>query len=333
MKINYLYYFLFLLSIAFTACDSDDEEELYGNWSELYDLDGDPRSDAVSFVINGKAYLGTGYDGDDRLNDFWEYNAEKNYWTQKADFPGPARNGAVGMAISNKGYIGTGYDGDNKMKDFYEYDPTSNTWTQIADFPGSARYGSVSFTIDDKGYVGCGYDDNNLKDFYYYAPSTGTWTKTLSIGGSKRRDAQSFSINGKGYVISGLDNGTYLGDLWEFDPTKEEWTEKRKITNYTDEDFDDNYSTISRINGVTFIINGKVYLACGSRGSIVNSVWEYDPATDLWEEKTAFEGSSRTEAVGFNIGSKGFVTTGRSSSYYFDDVWSFDPNAEYDSTY
>ncbi len=333
MKINYLYYFLFLLSIAFTACDSDDEEELYGNWSELYDLDGNPRSDAVSFVINGKAYLGTGYDGDDRLNDFWEYNAEKNYWTQKADFPGPARNGAVGMAISNKGYIGTGYNGDNKMKDFYEYDPTSNTWSQIADFPGSARYGSVSFTIDDKGYVGCGYDDNNLKDFYYYAPSTGTWTKTLSIGGSKRRDAQAFSINGRGYVVSGLDNGTYLGDLWEFNPTTEEWTEKRKITNYTDEDFDDNYSTISRINGVTFNINGKVYLVCGSRGSLVNNVWEYDPSTDLWKEKTAFEGSSRTEAVGFAIGTKGFVTTGRSSSYYFDDIWSFDPTAEYDSSY
>lgn len=333
MKINYLCCLLFLFSITFTACNSDDEEELYGNWSELYDLDGKARSDAVAFVINGKAYLGTGFDGDNRLNDFWEYNAEKNYWTQKADFPGPARNGAVGMAIGNKGYIGTGYDGNNKMNDFYEYDPASNSWTQIADFPGSARYGAVSFAIDDKGYVGCGYDDNNLKDFYYYNPSTGTWTKTLSIGGSKRRDAQAFSINGKGYVVSGLDNGNYLGDLWEFNPTTEEWTEKRKITNYTDEDFDDSYSTISRINGVTFIINGKVYLACGSRGSIVNNVWEYDPSTDLWEEKTAFEGSVRTEAVGFSIGSKGYVTTGRSSSYYFDDIWSFDPNAEYDSSY
>ena len=63
-----------MLIILASGCSSDDkkETELVGNWIELSDFEGVPRSDAVAFVINGKAYVGTGYDGEDRLNDFWE---------------------------------------------------------------------------------------------------------------------------------------------------------------------------------------------------------------------------------------------------------------------
>ena len=312
MKINYLIYSILILASFIYSSSSEDETELAGNWSEQYDFDGVPRSDAVGFIIDGKPYIGTGYDGEDRLNDFWEYNPTQNYWTQKADFPGTPRNGAIGMGIDGKGYIGTGYDGDNKLNDFWEYNPETNSWTQKADFAGSARYGAVCFTIDDKGFVGCGYDDNHLKDFYEYSPAKNEWTKIISIGGSKRRDATAFSVNGKGYVVSGIDNGTYLGDLWEYDPATSVWTEKRKITDYTDEDYDDEYTSIARINGVAFNVNGKVYLACGSKGSILNNVWEYDPTSDLWTEKTAFEGAARTEAGGFGIGSTGYITTGRS---------------------
>jgi hypothetical protein len=38
---------------------------------ELSDLKGS-RSDAVGFTIGDKAYIGTSYDGSDRLNDFGE---------------------------------------------------------------------------------------------------------------------------------------------------------------------------------------------------------------------------------------------------------------------
>ena len=334
MKSNFLFLMLFSLSVLIVSCDkNDDDDELYGNWTELSDFDGIPRGDAVGFVIDSKAYIGTGYDGKDRLKDFWQYDPAINAWTQKADFPGTARNGAIGMAIENKGYIGTGYNGDVKMNDFWQYDPSSNTWTQKADFTGTARYGAISFSIGNKGYVGTGYDDNYLKDFYAYSPSTDSWEKIVSIGGSKRRDAAAFVIGNKAYVVSGLDNGTYLNDVWEFDASSGLWTEKRKITNYTDEKFDNEYTTIARMNHVAFTVNGKGYIACGSTGSLVNTVWEYDSQNDLWKERTSFEGSARTEGVGFAIGSKGYVTTGRSSSYYFDDIWSFDPTAEYDERY
>jgi N-acetylneuraminic acid mutarotase len=316
----------------FTSCNNNDDTVTMGNWTRMSDFDGLPRSDAVAFAIGTSGYVGTGYDGTDRLKDFWEYNSEKDYWVQKADFPGVARNGATAFAVGSMGYVGTGFDGDNKLSDFYQFNPATNTWTKKADFPGTARYAATGFGIDTKGYLGTGFDGNSQKDFYEYNPATNVWTKIISIGGQKRRDATSFVIGGKGYVVSGLDNGAYLDDLYLFDPTSGEWTKKRAISNISDESYDDDYTGISRISAVAFAINGKAYLTCGSSSSLLSTLWQYDPSTDLWENLTDFEGTIRTEAVGFGIGNYGYVTTGRSNTYYLDDIWRLNPTQEYDAT-
>ena len=93
--------------------------------------------------------------------------------------------------------------------------------------------------------------------------------------------------------------------------------------------FGDDEYTINRINCVSFSLNGKGFIATGGQNTSGNDVWEYDPVTDLWEEKTELEGTSRMEAAGFVISNRFFITTGRSSSYYFDDLWEFEPDAEY----
>jgi N-acetylneuraminic acid mutarotase len=316
---------LILTMPFFYSCNNGDVA-LVGNWIRLSDFDGIPRSDAVGFSIGNKGYLGTGYDGDDRHTDFWEYDVTRNSWTQKADIPGVARNGAIGFGTDTKGYLGLGYDGKNKLKDFYEYDPASNTWTQKADFGGTARYGAVAMTISNKGFVGTGYDGVYLKDIWQYDPSNDTWTQKASIGGSKRRDAACFVINGKGYILTGIDNGSYLTDFWEYDPGADLWAKKRAIDNLSDESYDDKYSTIKGICKVGFTVNGKGYLATGGQTTGIET-WEYNPSTDLWIEKTSFEGTIRQDAVGFGIATRGYILTGKSSSYYFDDIWGFDPDA------
>jgi len=311
----------------FNSCGGSDVT-LVGNWVGLSDFDGIPRADAVGFAVGTKGYMGTGYDGDEFHSDFWEYDPTKNSWTQKADFPGAARSMAVGFGTDTKGYIGTGWEGKNRLKDFYEFNPASNVWTRKADFGGSARRSALAMTINNKGYVGTGDSVNYFKDFWEYDPATDIWTKKASIGGSKRNSAAGFVISGKGYVTGGIDNGDYQTDLWQYDPGTDTWTKKRAIANLSDETYDDNYSTIKGTGKVGFTINGKGYLATGGQTTGVE-VWEYDPGTDLWIEKTNFEGTIRSDAVGFAIGSRGYVTTGKSASYYFDDIWAFDPDAEY----
>ena len=217
----------------------------------------------------------------------------------------------------------------SELNDFYEYDPVSDIWNQVADFAGSARYGAVSFALDNKGYVGTGYDDNALKDFWEYDPGTNVWTKITSLGGGKRQDAVAFVINGKGYVCGGIDNGSYETDFWEYDPTTNSWDEKRDISNINDdESYDNDYTSIIGTNKVAFTINNLGYVTTGGAGTTGTIVWEYDPIEDLWEEKTSLEASSRLSAVGFAINNVGYITTGRNGSYYFDDLWGYDPEEE-----
>ncbi len=334
-KVSFLYLLLMAFAVVLlpVSCgdDDDDKDDLIGNWIECSVFEGIPRSDAVGFAIGNKGYIGTGYNGqeDERLVDFWEYDADRDTWTQKAVFPGAARNSAVGFSTDSRGYIGTGYDGRDKLGDFWEYDPGTNAWTRKADFGGSARYGAVGFTINNKCYIGTGYDGYYLQDFWEYDPSTDTWVQKTSVGGNKRRDAVGFALNGKGFICTGIDNGTYENDFWEYDPAADSWTKKNSITDVSDESFDDGYTSIRGINKAAFSLNGKAYLATGGEGSAGTIVWEYDPVMDLWEQKTAYEGSGRADAVAFAIGNRGYVATGRSSSYYFDDIWAFDPAAEY----
>lgn len=316
------------IMVIISSCGDDEDEDLVGNWVELSDFEGIPRSDAVSISLSDKGYVGTGYDGEDRLVDFWEYDPTQDYWAQKTNFPGTARNGAVGFGADGKVYIGTGYDGTNKLKDFYEFDPSLNEWTRVADFPGTARYGAIAMTLNDKGYVGTGFDGNYLKDFYMFDPLINEWTKKVSVGGSKRRDAMAFVIDDTGYVCGGLDNGIYEDDFWKYDPDADSWTQLRNISDATDEDYDDDYAIV-RTNAVTFVMDGKGYVATGGRSTTGSDVWEYNPTTDLWVEKYSLEGADRTEAVSLTINNIGYVLTGRNSSYYFDDVWRFEPNSEY----
>jgi N-acetylneuraminic acid mutarotase len=331
IKIDLVLVAILLVIPLLNSCESSDETDIIGNWVEESDFDGVPRSDAVGFSIGSKGYVGTGYDGETRLNDFWEYDPLKNSWTQKADFPGVARNSAIGFSINTMGYVGTGYDGKNKLKDFWEYDPSTNKWSQKSDFGGTSRYAAVAMSIDNFGYVGTGFDGTYLKDFWQYNPETNLWSQKTSIGGSKRRDAACFVIDGKGYITTGIDNGNYEADLWEYNPVDDTWTKKRAISNSSDDDYDDDYSEIIGIYKVGLSINGKGYLVTGGQttGTVV---WEYNPVTDLWIAKTSFEGTARADAVGFTIGNLGYLTTGKSGSYYFDDLWSFHPDDEYDDS-
>lgn len=325
-------YLLCLLALLFshTACESEEEEEYLGNWIEKSDFEGRTRASAVSFVIEDKVYVGTGYNGsdDDYYNDFWVYDPQLNFWQSIAPFPGSVRSSAVAFSIGNKGYVGTGYDGYDEVKDFWEYNPATNAWTQKADFGGTARRNAVGFSLEEKGYIGTGYDGSNTKDFWQYDPASDTWTQIPSLGGSKRQGAVAIVIDDKAYVGTGMNNGTYEFDWWELDASKVNtdafpWLQKEEL------DADDDYDLV-RYGATAFSMHGKGYLVAGNKGSILNTVWEYNPVLDIWEQKTGLEGASRDNLIGFNVNGRGFVALGKNGSTYFDDIWEFMPQEEYD---
>lgn len=325
---------MFLASVTFTSCSKEptDDDELIGNWKRGPEFEGVGRTEAVSFTIGNKVYVGGGYDGTDRLNDFWQFDQTTGTWFRIADFPGVARNSAVAFSINGRGYVGTGINENNdRLKDFWEYNPSTNTWIRRADFAGTARYNAVGFSIGSRGYISTGYDGNYLKDLWEYDPTTNTWGQRASLTGSKRSEAVVFVHNDKAYIVSGFNNGSYLNDFWVYDQTSNTWTEKRKINDATDESFDDDYGdNIRRSNASLFVMNDKAYLTCGNRSGILNTTWEYDIAADTWKQKTIFEGTVREGALSFVVNNRGYLVTGSNSSFRFDDLWEFFPDAEQD---
>lgn len=319
----------FLLALlSFSSCDSSDEDdEILGNWTRQSEFSGVARSGAVAFTLGDMAYVGTGYDGKNRLTDFWQYDPARSAWIRKAAFPGTARSAAVSFTANGKGYVGTGFDGVNYLSDFWEYDPATDTWTQIADFPGTARYGALALTILDKGYIGAGYDGNYLKDFWQYDPLSGQWTEKVGLGGAKRVNGFAFAQNGKGYVGGGRNNSLYESDLLEYDPAADSW---KRLKSLSSEDRDGETYPSPRALAVTFELNNRAYLVGGTNGGVLSEVWEYDAGSDLWTQKNAFNGGAREAAAGFVIGNQAYITTGSYGTYRFDDLWVFDPAASAD---
>src|SRR5437016_12222656 len=98
-------------------------------WTRKDDFPGLNRRGPFSFSIEGKGYIGCGFDSTYE-KDFWEYDPSLNSWTQKVNYPGDTSAFGVGFSIINKGYAGLGNNNH-----FYEYDPSTNIWIAKATYP------------------------------------------------------------------------------------------------------------------------------------------------------------------------------------------------------
>jgi N-acetylneuraminic acid mutarotase len=312
-------------------------------WTQKANFGGSVRDNAVGFSIGAKGYIGTGSSGSAYKNDFWEYNPSANTWTQKASFGGSARYEAVGINIGSKGYIGTGYDGSSK-NDFWEYNPSTNTWTQKANFGGSARSIAVGFSIGSKGYIGTGWDltSGSKNDFWEYDPSANLWIQKANFGGSKRNDAVGFSIGSKGFIGTGYAATGNKNDFWEYQPRRaytKLWSPggstsdtlvvsssgiySVSLTDSTTGCVESKSFVFSTYPAITPVISGPSS-ACST--ATLRSLPLKNTA-DAWVQKANFVGSARQDAVGFSIGTKGYIGTGHDGSSYKNDFWEYDPSA------
>lgn len=332
-----------LLLVGLTAicsCEEENDDDTLGNWKEIAEPAASVRSGAVSFVLNDKGYFGLGYNGTNSSakgykTDFWGFNGSG--WNDDiAAFPGAPREQAVAFVVNNKAYVGLGYNDDSNatLADFWEYDPTSKEWTEIGEFP-IPLYNAVAFVVDGRAFVGTGKNANDEWEtrFWEFDATNRKWPAVgdsyTSIPGNKRQGAFAFVVNSTAYIGGGYSNGSYRKQLYTFTPSSD--AEMQDITLDDDDDYYDEFSeAVGRTGVVTFVWNGKVYFATGSSGSALSSVYEYDPASQAWDEKTAFEGVARTNAVGFILNDRMFLGTGNNSSNYFSDFWEFKPLEEDD---
>jgi N-acetylneuraminic acid mutarotase len=325
-------------SVVLQSCNTTTTTTTQGNWVKAQPFKGVPRTGLVTFTIGDKVYAGLGYNGKDYLSDF--YVLEGGIWKTLASFPKDIgsnnkndhdnlRERATAFAVGGNGYVGLGYNRDNdginqQLSDFWKYDPAANQWTQLKDFPGGRRYNVVSVGIGENGYLGTGYDGTSwFGDFWKYTPGTDTWTEIVSYPGDKREGGSAFILNNKIMLAGGKNNGLYISDLWEYDPATSAWTKRAPASN--DEDYSDFKAAVRRSNAVFFAFNSYAYMALGGTPSLSLTIYELDPSTYKWTQKSNFEGSSRQNAIWYVTGGKAYVGLGEAGSSHYDDIWEWRP--------
>jgi N-acetylneuraminic acid mutarotase len=238
---------------------------LNDSWIKKPDYPGKGTDYMVCFVINDKAYIGTGINN----NDFWEYNPITSQWSKIANFPGSANWEMCSFTIGKKGYLcGGKIPYGSNVKELWEYDSDNNIWSRKADFPGIGPSGAMGFSLNNKGYVGCG--DRHSIDLWEYDPIQNKWTRKNDFDKLSRSFPVGISINNLGYMVTGCSGKSYpfndMNDVWQYNPLTDSWVQLPDL------------GCPGRRCAVGFSINNIIYIATGYDGkNPLNDVWEFAP--------------------------------------------------------
>jgi N-acetylneuraminic acid mutarotase len=143
-------------------------DTLADSWAKKSDFPGAVRSGGVAFVVNNKAYCGTGIDDTSTsfsgscYNDFYVYDAVADAWSPLATAPFANRTYAIAATVSTgKAFVGTGWDSPSSTvyyQDWWELSvPTTGTALatnrelKIACFP-NPNNGLFSLILSSNGH-------------------------------------------------------------------------------------------------------------------------------------------------------------------------------------
>lgn len=313
------------------------------------------RVGANSWTYNNKLYLmgGQGYSSttpSGYLNDLWSFDIITNNWTwlKGANTANPVSNfGTIG--VSNSANVPAGkiqsstwtYNGKLYLfgtarisssvtsNDLWEYNPANNNWTWLKGSNNAyvqGNYGSLGVTANA-----------NMPGGRY--------------GGSP------WVFNNKLYLFGGAGLGTtandgFLNDLWEYDPTTNNftWIKGRNVINKPGI-YNAPLKPGARSNGLFWDYNNKLYMMGGEgydeNGVLggMNDLWEYSPNTNIWAwlKGSKFNSSSgslgtigvsastnsptaRQGSATWTYNNKLYLLGGfYNNSILLDDTWVFDP--------
>lgn len=272
------------------------QEPLEFEWVNLgaQPMDMDILWRSTAFVINNKAYVGTGrtLDNIDRTSEFWEYNASSNEWTTKADFIGGPVSSITSVAIGDKGYIVTRPEFDSNFGELWEYDPSLDEWSQKKDHEAVDLFGGSAFSVE-----GLGYFVGIMNQLWEYTPSTDSWLRLEDYPGTVAGRGAAFTINEVGYFGTGGSPNT--DEFYAYDLNGGDWKQIANFPTKIDNSISYSVRNIGIVGLGQFESNG------------INRLWFYGPASDSWSEIASFPGSSGlVDATGFVINDECYLLHG-----------------------
>lgn len=331
IRIISLMWFITLLAACNQADDSPYPDIVF---TKKTGMPEGGRANAVSFVIDNKAYVTLGRNAlyGSALKDCWEYNAHTDTWSKKADFPGTARVNAIAETVNGMGYAGLGYDPEKGvytegsiLTDFWMYNPQRDTWTRKPDFPPRtdgrppAVNSCFSFVYENCIYVGANFNAYQFStDFWKYDTTNDKWIKLKDM--PQRATAAVACTNGKLFYSGTGYETVNKNSWWEYFPEQDKWRERKSMP--------DN----GRLNAVAFSINDRFFVATGlhiagslTGGHLKSDIMEYDATNNRWYQRGNVPDGGRENAIAFVIDDTAYIGLGESTTTILNDLWSFKP--------
>jgi len=132
-----------------------------------------------------------------------------------------------------------------------------------------------------------------------------TWSVVSTNVDLKKNRPTTFVIDNKAYVIGGSEDNNDKSS-WSYDANSNTWTQ---IADFP----------YSIVNSTSYVLNGKGYVIALQKvdGSIINEIWEYSPANNLWNKVDDFFNEINfIHMFSFSLNNKVYVGGGKSLNTY-----------------
>jgi|GEM_PF-656672 len=221
-------------------------------------------------------------------------------------------NGAVGTVVTITGFNFSLDPAQNTVRFNGIATPvdSANHNTLIVKVPSGALTGRITVTVN-------GYSNTSAKTFTVFQ---GIWNAGINFPDTPRGKTTAFSINGNAYVLGSYSSGEPQTNLWEYDTTTNQWTQRA------------DYPGLAKSSYAVFTIGRKAYVGLGydSTTGYHNDFWEFDPANNIWTRKTDFPGKPREAAIAFGFANTGIIGLGgniTTDEFNYTDIWRYSPSS------
>mmetsp|Transcript_29585 Transcript_29585/g.62882 ORF Transcript_29585/g.62882 Transcript_29585/m.62882 type:complete len:512 (+) Transcript_29585:125-1660(+) len=289
-----------------TASSADEEMEVdegeckssVNQWSQVKFSGLPPRQRSLhaGIAVGDCLYIFGGYDGSNRVNDFYKYSFKTTKWSQisVSGATPSARDRHVVVSYTDRIYIFAGYDGNNRVNDFWQYDTEHEVWSVVdaaLGTPPTPRHSHSGVEYDGSMYVFAGYDGNYRSDFHRYNFQARKWS-IVPVKGSvpkARYRTSAVVYKNRMLVVGGHDGAKHLNDFYQFNFESLEWSLVDTNGQVPPPSPRDSHSAV--------ICGESMYLFGGSTGSARNDLYAFSFETDQWSEVRPISSGSGKASV------------------------------------
>ncbi|MEQ8907697.1 MAG: kelch repeat-containing protein [Vicingaceae bacterium] len=141
-----------------------------------------------------------------------------------------------------------------------------------------------------------------------------SWVKVADFPADARDDGACFTIKNTAYCGGGVKPIEYLRDYYAFDLLSESWSQIASMPPGQERQYASAFSSDS-----------LGYIFGGYASVFLNDLWQYDPQTDSWTQKTTLPSTPRSGAASFVIDSIAYILGGKNqNNQALDEVWAYD---------